>query len=207
MANKPQGVVRKVRVAPPRATRPDRRVVRTQRALGRALVDLMVARDFRDISVRQLLERAKVGRATFYAHFRNKQDLLLSDTERFWALFEEHFLARAAGSMRVAPVRELFAHVADYHAFQHSLTRSGMHEPVYDLLLGHTARLIERRVAELRPGAAMTARWRTVTARVLAAALFEMMRWWLDHGCQPSAQEMDDRFHEIVWNGVARASG
>ena len=35
--------------------------------------------------------RARVGRATFYAHFRNKHDLLLSDAERFCEMLERHF--------------------------------------------------------------------------------------------------------------------
>jgi AcrR family transcriptional regulator len=69
----------------------DRRVVRTRQALGSALVELMLARRFDDISVQQVLDRARVGRATFYAHFRNKQDLLLSDAERFFEFWSGTF--------------------------------------------------------------------------------------------------------------------
>src|SRR5688500_3112387 len=78
----------------------NRRVLRTRRALGSALVDLMLAREFDDISVQQVLDRARVGRATFYSHFRNKHDLLLSDAERFFEALERHFIAKAGTSRR-----------------------------------------------------------------------------------------------------------
>lgn len=182
----------------------DRRVVRTRRALGTALVELMLARRFDDISVQQVLDRARVGRATFYAHFRNKNDLLLSDAERFCELLEGHFLAQVGDSRRVAPVAELFSHVADYHQFTRALEQSGLREPVYDLLTGHLARMIERRMAELCTGAGTPSLPPAATARVFAAALMEMMRWWLNRGAQPDAREMDAQFHEIVWGGVSR---
>ncbi|WP_420128420.1 TetR/AcrR family transcriptional regulator [Longimicrobium sp.] len=192
---------------PPRSVRKkgeDRRVVRTRQALGSALVELMLARRFDDISVQQVLDRARVGRATFYAHFRNKNDLLLSDTERFWGVLERSFLASVGDSRRVAPVAELFAHVADYHRFTRALEQSALREPVYDLLTGLLARLIERRMAELSPAAGTPSLPPAATARMFGAALIEMMRWWLNRGAQPGAREMDAQFHEIVWGGLAR---
>lgn len=182
----------------------DRRVVRTRQALGNALVELMLARRFDDISVQQVLDRARVGRATFYAHFRNKNDLLLSDAERFFESLERYFLANVGTSRRVAPVAELFGHVADYHRFQRALEQSGMREPVYDLLTGHLAGMIERRMAELCPGAGTSSLPPAATARIFAAALMEMLRWWLNRAARPSAREMDTQFHEIVWGGLDR---
>lgn len=181
----------------------DRRVARTRKALGNALVELMLARSFDDITVQQVLDRAGVGRATFYAHFRNKHDLLLSDAERFFDALERHFMAGETGT-RVAPVAELFAHVADYHRFSRALEQSGAGEAVYDLLVGHLAGMIERRMAALRPDAAPGPLPPAAAARVLAGALVEMMRWWLNRGARPSAAEMDAHYHEIVWGGLAR---
>jgi AcrR family transcriptional regulator len=194
--NKPAGDVRK------RAE--DARVRRTRRALGSALVELMRERDFGDISVQQVLDRASVGRATFYAHFRNKADLLLSDAERYFDALEADFLARPGSPRRVAPVAELFAHVADYRHFQEALERSNMREPVHDLLIGHLARIIQRRIQGMGDGLPTGARNATVPARLFAAALVEMMRWWLRRRPRPSPAEMDAHFHDVVWGGLAR---
>ena len=67
----------------------------------------MVAREFDEITVQDVLERAGIGRTTFYAHFRNKEDLLLSDTERFIGLLDAHFSASVGATRRVAPLAEL----------------------------------------------------------------------------------------------------
>ena len=199
MANREPASVRK-RAARPSAT--DRRTLRTRRALGVALVELMVARRFDDISVQQLLDRANVGRATFYAHFRNKHDLLLSDTERFCEMLLAHFLAHVGDARRVAPVAELFAHVVDFQAFQRALAHSGLQEAVYGLVTGHLARVIQQRIAALRPDVGATTLPPAVTARMLAASLVELMRWWLDQPARPSAREMDAHFHAMVWAGL-----
>lgn len=57
--------------------------MRTRDTLGDALVALMHEKNFDEITVQDLLDRAGVGRATFYVHYRDKQDLFLSDVEDF----------------------------------------------------------------------------------------------------------------------------
>ncbi len=162
----------------------------------------MLGQDFDDITVQQVLHRARVGRTTFYAHFRNKNDLLLSDAERYLEFLERGFVATSGSSMRLAPVTELFSHVAEYHHFQDALERSPMREPVLDLLTGHLAGLIERRLAVITPSTSATALPRSAMARIFAAALVELMRWWLSHRDHADAGEMDARFHRIAWSGL-----
>lgn len=198
MLNKPAENVRK--------RREDQRVLRTRRALGAALVELMIEQDFDDITVQQVLERARVGRATFYAHFRNKHDLLLSDAERYFEWLEQQFLATAGSSRRLAPVAELFNHVAEYDHFRSALAQSSMREAVFDLLAGHLAGIIERRIAEISAVNSVPGPPANAMARMFAAALVELMRWWLSHRGHASAGEMDVRFHSIIWSGLARTA-
>lgn len=56
--------------------RQDRRVRRTRRLLSQALLELMLETDYESISVRRVTDLADVGYATFYRHFRSKQELL-----------------------------------------------------------------------------------------------------------------------------------
>src|SRR5437867_644732 len=53
----------------------DRRVRRTTRALIEALVALVLEKRYDAITIQDLLDRADVGRSTFYAHYRGKDDL------------------------------------------------------------------------------------------------------------------------------------
>lgn len=60
------------------AKRTDRRVARTQKLLRDALHSLIHERDYDSIAVKEILDRANVGRSAFYMHFRDKDELLLS---------------------------------------------------------------------------------------------------------------------------------
>ena len=54
----------------------DRRQRKTREAIFTALTELLSRKDFSRITVGEIIERADVGRATFYAHFETKDDLL-----------------------------------------------------------------------------------------------------------------------------------
>jgi AcrR family transcriptional regulator len=61
-----------------RARREDRRVRKTRALLRESLASLVHEKDYDAISVTEILERANVGRSTFYTHFAGKDDLLVS---------------------------------------------------------------------------------------------------------------------------------
>src|SRR4051812_1284310 len=91
---------------------PDPRVARTTHALGQALIELVQERDFDAITVRDILERAGVGRSAFYAHYRNKEDVLHSSYERLFAGLEPLLDRPSAGADRLFPVTEFLEHIA-----------------------------------------------------------------------------------------------
>jgi AcrR family transcriptional regulator len=57
---------------------PDRRVARTRKVLREALHSLIREKDYDAIVVKEILDRADVGRSAFYTHFRDKDELLAS---------------------------------------------------------------------------------------------------------------------------------
>ena len=56
----------------------DRRIQKTEALLRDALAALVREKPYDDIVVKEILARANVGRSTFYTHFRDKDELLLS---------------------------------------------------------------------------------------------------------------------------------
>ena len=179
----------------------DRRVRRTRDTLGDALIELMQEHPFESVTVQQVLDRAGVGRSTFYAHFRDKDDLFLSDVEDFFAGMATWLDRTGAAPERVVPVRELFTHVAEARTFYRALVTSGKVRDVFELGEGFFARSIEQRVAA-RLGPAVKPAQLKAQAHALAAAMFALLTWWLDHEGAATAQEMDATFHAMVWNGL-----
>jgi AcrR family transcriptional regulator len=193
-------------VGPAKRSKLDARARRTRDALGDALIALMQEKRFEQITVQHVLDRAGVGRATFYAHYSDKNDLFLSDVDEFWAVMASYLSRTNEQSLRLAPVRELFNHVAQARSFRAALRQSGKLHEVMQLGIGNLARGIEQRLVQLRPAEFKTAVPRQAFAHSMAGALFSMLEWWLDRGMPESAEQMDAIYHQFVWAGAA-ASG
>jgi AcrR family transcriptional regulator len=182
--------------------RVDRRARRTRDVLGDALIDLMQERAFNSITVQDVLDRAEVGRSTFYTHYRDKDDLFLSDVEDFWEAISTMLQRSGEDSKRVAPVRELFTHVAEAKVFREALVASGKVHDVMELGQGQFARAVEQRLIKLSTAQGTAPGQFAAVAHALAGALFSSLSWWIDRGMPLSAAEMDRAFHRLVWSGV-----
>jgi AcrR family transcriptional regulator len=177
----------------------DARVRRTRDALGDALVALMQEKPFETITVQDVLDRAHVGRSTFYSHYSDKDDLLMSDADDFYERVSMGLSAMGDKSERVFPVKEFFSHIVEARDFVNALSSSGKMQESMELARCHFARGIERRLAEIPRGKSIPESERPAVAFAHAGALLSLMTWWVDRGMRQSAAEMDDLFHRIVW--------
>jgi len=191
-----------LRLAPSKE-KTDARVRRTREALGDALIALMQEKPFDTITVQDVLDRAHVSRSTFYSHYNDKDDLLMSDADEFFQALSMALSQHDEKSDRVFPVREFFAHLSDVQPFFKALMKSGKYQENMELARGHFARGIERRLAELPQGQSISSHELPAIAFTHAGALLSLLTWWLDRGMRESPAEMDQLFHRMVWNGVA----
>ena len=187
----------------PSKKKTDARVRRTRDALGDALIALMQEKPFETITVQDVLDRAHVSRSTFYTHYSDKDDLLMSDAEEFFESLSMALSARGDKSDRVFPVKEFFAHLSDVQPFYKALVKSGKFQENMELARGHFARGIERRLSELPRGQSIPASERSAIAFTHAGALLSLLTWWLDRGMREPPAQMDDLFHRIVWKGLS----
>lgn len=57
-------------------TQADRRIQKTLSALRDAFFELVLSKSYDEISVSDIIQKANVGRSTFYQHFKNKDEIL-----------------------------------------------------------------------------------------------------------------------------------
>lgn len=141
---------------------------------------------FDAITVRELLARAGIGRATFYTHFQDKDDLLLASFCGMLDAITAALQADPPAQRRVLPVRELFAHVGSAGPMLTMLQEAGKLTVMWELAGAHFAR-----VAEPATGSPLAARF-------LAGAMLELLRWWLAAAPRPTPERMDEQFHALA---------
>jgi AcrR family transcriptional regulator len=151
------------------------------------------------------LDRASVGRATFYLHFRNKNDLFLNQLERFLETMSTDLSTRKEQSHRVVPVAEMFAHIGSQKRVYRALADSDRLTDFFDLAEGYFARGIEQRLRESGRLSKLQPRELTACAFALSGSLLSLLRWWMDRDAKESPANVDELFHRMVWHGLRQS--
>jgi AcrR family transcriptional regulator len=174
----------------------DRRTQRTRHQLGRALVELVEQKRFDDITVQDVIDRADVGRSTFYTHFRDKEDLFRKDWEKFLDFLAQQINWEQAGTGSFMPIQFLFSHLQDAQTFYQGLVRSrktdGLMKSGSEYLSQKIESALNRRVKH-KPAIPIP-----ILTSYLANEMFVLLGWWLEQGMPYSPERMDKIFHELV---------
>jgi AcrR family transcriptional regulator len=180
----------------------ERRVRRTRRALREALIGLILEKGYERITVQEILDRADVVRSTFYAHYRDKESLLLSCFEDMLQQLRLMIAETAPGtplSDLSRPALLLYEHAgSNRRVFQALCGRLGgnqvirhLHRLISDLLRDHLkSQLVGSEVpAEL-------------VADFYANAMLDLLGWWIDRGFPHDAAWLARAFRTLAVPGL-----
>jgi AcrR family transcriptional regulator len=186
--------------------RSDPRARRTCQRLGSALVELIREKPIEAIRVQEVLDRARVGRSTFYVHYRDKNDLLFSQLAMFLEMMSTRLSVEREDSRRVVAVEEMFDHIGGQNRIYQALVESGQLEDFFDLAQDYFARGIARRLREMGRAAGLSRAELAARSTALAGSLLALLRWWIERGAKESPRAMDTMFHRLVWEGIDQGS-
>jgi AcrR family transcriptional regulator len=176
----------------------DRRVRRTKASLHDALISLAREKPYPAIAVKEILDRANVGRSTFYTHFRDKDDLLASGIHDILRSFQRQL--RGGGTLErvVAFSLPLLNHIDGHRrAGGPTMKREGraiMHEHMQHVL----ANLVADELAATLPGKWEVEMPISLVARHVAATFVLVLNCWVDNDAALTPPQVDARFRALV---------
>ena len=182
----------------------DRRQRKTREAIFHGFTDLLSKKDYNNITVGEIIEKADIGRATFYAHFETKDFLLKALCEElFCHIFDtefninhEHrhiFTCDSSGSVFL----HLFQHLQKND--QNILTLLSCQNNALFLRYFRSglAALIEQNLSLFEPKKSPQvpdAFWKNH----ILSTFMGTLEWWLDHGMQESPEEITAYFFSVL---------
>jgi AcrR family transcriptional regulator len=182
---------------PKRPETRDRRVRKTKASLHDALFGLAREKPYPSIAVKEILDRANVGRSTFYTHFCDKDDLLQSGIHEILETFQDRRRSGRPLERLLAFSLPLLKHIEGHRRVAGPrMKREGwliMHSHLENVL----TRLIADELAALprvRPEPPPSA----LVARYVASTFVLVLNWWVENGAPTTSTEVDARFRDLV---------
>jgi AcrR family transcriptional regulator len=176
-------------------------MARTISALRTALIELMHEKHYDSITVQDIIDRANVGRSTFYSHFRDKEDLLIGDWKRFFEMIAFHVDLNTGKNGRVAPIEPIMMHIKDMHSLYRALERSGKTDRLFSVGTDYLAQKLEEKIRATVDVSKMSVS-PEFSAHLLSLQIFGTLKWWLDRNMSTTSAEMGRMFQEVVGPGV-----
>ncbi len=180
----------------------DRRTKRTRQLLGDALVELMLEKRFDDITIQDILDRADIGRSTFYAHYTDKEHLLMSQIESLIHQLDEYTTKKGYPHNGLLPSLELFRHVQQQRRLMQAFVWGRGAEMLTRNFQGQVSKVIEQNLLSLTGDQVDFSVPLPVVANFVASTFLMLLRWWFDDDMRHTPEQMDEMFQKLVMPGI-----
>jgi AcrR family transcriptional regulator len=186
----------------------DPRVIRTRQLLREALVAVILEKGYDATSIQDITDRAGLRRATFYLHYKDKDELLLHmlrDTlDELMHQMEAHSPAAFTPETQRSEDEMVFRHVQERADLYRAVLSGQGAAEITRGIRDFVATRIRENCARKYPGVEMSlAMPLDVVANYLAAVKLNMVIWWLDRGMPYSPEQMAEMCARLAMHGAA----
>ncbi len=181
----------------------NRMVEKSKKAIKDALLEIMYEKDFKQITVNELLKRANVSRGTFYAHFSNLEDVRQQLIDDLYAHADAIFGEYKASELEEDPYPIMLMAAEMIVASRDPAKRLFKFVNVYDLGIHLKTWLTKYILADEE----LVERWggqekAMVYARFIAGGTMHAYNMWILDDFGVSAEEFAQTLSNILVNGL-----
>jgi AcrR family transcriptional regulator len=185
----------------------DRRVLKTKKLLHEALLSLIHEKNYDSVAVKEILDRANVGRSTFYMHFRDKDELLVSGMHDMLCSAQPALPPSSARrSERIIGFSlPLFAHIHQHRiagmakigARGRAIIHEHLQRVIADLIAGEVAKAFQgrRKTAGRIPP--------DLLVQYLSSTFILVLNWWVGSKSVLLPEEVNSLFLALILPALA----
>jgi AcrR family transcriptional regulator len=192
----------------------DRRVQRTRRLLHKALMSLILEKKYESVTVQEILDRADVGRSTFYMHFQDKDELLFSGFEYLQSFLESVqqtsvTLPDKSYEKIIAFSLAMFEHAHEYRRINRALLGSNaeavVRRRIHSVLAGIVWPELKLELQRRKRGNCAVPP--ELLAHFLVSTYISVLTWWLNSKNPVPPKDIDVAYRQLVLPCLASIFG
>ena len=188
----------------------DRRVRRTQKLLHGALISLVLEKKYDSITIQEILDRADIGRSTFYAYFKGKDELLISGIHELRNTLDSAMQSARSSAKRHQAVvgfsLAMFQHASEYREVYHALLNTRgwpivreRLEKMFDEIIWRECKAEIQRLQKSDSDVPVD-----LFVHYLTSAYFAVLTWWLGRRSRLTPLQINEIFRSLVLPTVDR---
>lgn len=175
----------------------DRRIRKTQKAIIGAFVELLAEKDFKDITINEVADRADVSRGTVYLHYMDKFDLLDKCIDFYFKKLFESCMRLGGTSLLLS--KPLLVRTFEYLEQHESIYKTllinkgipAFRSYMMDEILGNLGELVD--VSSVKPDMN-----KEVVIQFVASAIVGILEWWMIHSTPIPAKDIADQLWSLL---------
>lgn len=178
----------------------DRRVQRTRQLLQESLITLVLERGYDNITVQDITDHANLGRATFYLHYKDKEELLVGTLEHIYEDLIKNLAPASVQSLSSdqvpSPALIAFRHADQHRDLYRIMLRGHGASAIMVEIRGYIANVIRERLVQMFRPAVPPVPFEVI-AQHMTGSLLALIGWWLDAPSNYTAEDMAEMFRQL----------
>jgi len=189
----------------------DRRILRTQKLLWEALIDLIQEKEYSEITIQDIADRANVNRVTFYLHYRDKQDLLVKSVEVIFNDLTSKITSLTGENFRLDIPPEgmtlVYQYIADNARFYRIILGENGIPFLIDRFRKYLVETAVQRFQMLTPAQNQAPLALEMVAEYAAGSIIGLINWWLENDMPIPPAEFAQQTLLLTAHGVYWGAG
>jgi AcrR family transcriptional regulator len=181
----------------------DQRIVKTKEAIHQAFYQALKKKDYSAITIQDILDEAKISRSAFYAHFKSKEEVLLSIiSDIFDHVFSHHLEEEKTHDFSHSSILDYWEYI------EHYLYHLEEEKDLINAVLSNSCREIvmqetEEKIAPLAMIIVGEQKDRyeglpaSLSADMVKETIIKATEYWLKNGCQETPETIVDYIKKL----------
>jgi AcrR family transcriptional regulator len=176
----------------------DRRIQKTKQVLSESLIDLILEKGYEHVTIQDVIDKANVGRSTFYSHYENKDQLLMEGHRNLGVILIQEMDAEGKGSDPALGFLPLFRHAGQSLHLAKAMLGKMSGDIFVGHLKNHLSEVLRERYRNRYGKTKPDKLWLKYHAAAASAAVMAFLISWLEDDLPFTAEAMAEKCDAAV---------